>query len=285
MMESFRVRMEMTRKRTIGLSPECFMKVRPEMKSSLGKHIQSVINCEGLRLVRNYLHAEGITRIDLAENPKRELGINKLEELSAGDWDRHFNPAYFKGPKDPNMLTKIEHDLWHIYIIKVFPTLNMDIATLGGSMYDSYPSITEHFLEPFAHFWLRSAALEGGSFGFAVKDSKSDLSRFLSRLSETGKKNGSAKDIERAIIYCGTLFSTVLPFRIEKRWESFEKEHNNMILSEAVRSKSLDVHKPAQKFTDEIYDAIVMRREDKNDLQTEGLSSWMPMRWMDFLRQ
>jgi len=296
-MVNFRGRIAESQQRIQGLHTKRYMTVKHNIQAPHDPHhaeeIAKIINGDETTIVRQYLHAENVKNINL-----EEIGEKKFErrmERSGGpseavEWTLSFNPNYFNTLKDEK-ITRIEHELWHFYLSMIFPSL--DIKKLELVMKLSCPQAIP-FVEPFVHFYLRSAALESDSF--VKKDAELDLSSFHFQRKKIEK---DPTGIGPAALYCGIIFSTVFAFNLNSGYPDIKKDYQSILKDpreilngpQAVQF----LYNKAIGFGDsEIFVRAYIQAKDiyrdvccagVNDLKMENFSEQLKQCWMDFIRK
>jgi hypothetical protein len=292
-MISFRDRINRTRQKTQKIDiPRLHIDTPSKVYSDDGKRcaaeISNIIHDLKTKKIGQYLYAENIRTIALLENRTVNLaatltGRTKEPGKITGtapfeNGELHFHPDFFNCLSGQNQRGGIEHELWHVYLGKVFPAWDKAVNSFAFDAGLRFPFLARNFTQQFTHLYLRSAALESGKIHFAINDAEAELYRFISETPYI--KNGPGK-VYRASKYCGTLLSCVFPFTLSSDMGERRNEYLNLIFAESQRSGNRDVFERAFELATDIFVNFCIYNKD--DLNMKPFAAELFARWYRFI--
>jgi hypothetical protein len=134
------------------------------------------------------------------------------DRLKAGEARLAFNPFTYSTlgaeDKDP----AVQHELWHVLLNKVAPGFAAEMNALKNWFGPRAPYFVPNFLEPFAHFFTRVAALEAGCANYAIDNAVWELKQ-RKPVIDAGRGEANTP-LWPATVFSGLLFSHVFCFEL-----------------------------------------------------------------------
>lgn len=143
-----------------------------------------------------------------AEPPPVMLGV---APLTANGTLLTFDPDASSAGVVKDINNSVHRLIWQTFLNQAFPGFAAELAHLQSTTEKS-PYFREYFLDPYAHFFTRVAAMEAGCFAFAAADSVQELEEKLPALAALKGTSGGL--MPAAALLYGLLFSLVLNFEL-----------------------------------------------------------------------
>ncbi|MFA4858137.1 MAG: hypothetical protein WC901_01565 [Candidatus Margulisiibacteriota bacterium] len=188
-----------------GVLPDHIIKVEAGVNTKRGRQaaaeIQEAFNTTdpGARTVVDFLRTERMTRLLVTDQDPRaqsamvngvqdasDIGFvrnffdSALVEVVEGDVLFSLNPKFWAGLNSKERKIAIEHELWHIYLHRAFPSLTTQFNTLRLTAKIFFPYMAVNLAQPLAHMYLRQTARLAGRERFVIEDVRLVFRRFLS---------------------------------------------------------------------------------------------------------
>jgi hypothetical protein len=196
-------------------------------------------------------------------------------EIMPGDAVIFFNPLFYQTISNEAKETVVEHELWHVYLDNAFPKYRQEINFIAMGMAFSFRFLIANFLQPFEHFFLRSAALEAGRCDFAVRDANLQMPK---QLSVVKKLDRDQMLISATCV--GLLFEYFIPFIF--RESKFARENLDMIRQTITGISDKAVFERSFMFANEIFRACTDRHTDPI---MEDLENPVSQLWIDYIKK
>jgi hypothetical protein len=193
------------------LGQKCAMSVLSHIVSDQAGELRSLIAQAGQKLLLIDESSDAAKPALQASVVDKELaGQFPGSQLRAGDARLAYNPYTYGGLPDKNHA--VQHELWHILLNRISPGFAADLASLQSMFETRAPYFSEHFIEPYSHFFTRVAAMEARCADYAYADAVEELRQRAPVIdARLGKENAP---IWSAAVFSGLLFSHVFNFEL-----------------------------------------------------------------------